>query len=150
MTGHERFGDFYESLIGAWVGRRRSGGLQSEIVRSDWQKSFNGAFLHETWHTAGFGASPEPTAEAFFGISSSGPGDFIAVYRSGKIAFGESAFAGGEWTLTHRWLREPGIAAIRLKFLDADTYEQEVFEVAADGGLIQESRAVMEREGLRP
>jgi len=89
---------------------------------------------------------PEPTAEAFFRVSDSGPGDFIAVYKSGKIAFGESTFEDGEWRLTHRWLREDGVATIRIRFLDDNSYEQEVAEVAADGTLIPESYAVMRRD----
>jgi hypothetical protein len=150
MTDLEDFGAFCESLIGAWAGRRRGGELENEAVRSCWRKSLDGAFLHEDWLTAGGGSSPGPTAEAFFRISGSGPGDFVAVYRSGKIAFGESQFAGGEWTLTHRWIREPGVATIRLKFLDADTYEQEVIAAAPDGGLTTESRAVLTRERPAP
>ena len=145
MKANEGFKEFCESLIGAWVGHRRSTELEHEIVRSVWQKSFAGNFLHENWHTAGRGGSPEPTAEAFFKISDSSPGDFIAVYERGKFAFGESVFADGEWKLTHRWLREPGVAAIRLKFLDADTYEQEVCEVAPDGSMKTESIAIMKR-----
>jgi len=146
MTFHEDFGEFCASLVGAWSGTRRCAELEHEIVRSQWKKSFDGEFLHEIWHTAGRGDSPEPTAEAFFKASGSGPGDFIAVYRSGKIAFGESVFTGGEWKLTHRWLREAGIAMIRLKFIDDDTYEQEVIAVAPDGGLKPESMAVLKRE----
>jgi hypothetical protein len=55
-----------------------------------------------------------------------------------------------EWTLTHRWLREPGIARIRLRFLDDSTYEQEVAEVVVDGTLTPESSAVLKRERTKP
>jgi hypothetical protein len=150
METKKNFKEFCESLVGSWTGRRRSAELDDEIVRSQWQKSFDGNFLHENWLTAGRGGSTKPTAEAFFKISDSGPGDFIAVYESGKIAFGESAFASGEWRLTHRWLREPGVAAIRLKFLDSGTYEQEVAEVTPDGSLKPESKAIMKREQVTP
>jgi hypothetical protein len=150
MTTSEGFTQFCESLAGSWIGRRRSAGREGEIVRSRWRKILDGNVLRESWLTAGGGDAPEPTAEALFTITASGPGDFVAVYKSGKIAFGESTFAGGEWRLTHRWLREPGVAAIRLKFLDADTYEQEVDEVLPDGTLKPESSAVMKREPAAP
>ena len=59
----------------------------------------------------------------------------------------------GEWVgqrhrggLVHRWLREDGIATIRIRFLDDNSYEQEVAEVAVDGMLIPESYAVMKRD----
>jgi hypothetical protein len=146
MTANDNFSRFCESLAGSWIGRRRGLEHENEIVRSQWQKTLDGNFLRENWLTAGSGDTPEPTAEALFKIAASGPGDFVAVYKSGKIAFGESAFAGGEWRLTHRWLREPGVAAIRVKFLDADTYEQEVDEVMPDGTLKPESKAIMKRE----
>ena len=146
MTTSDDFKQFSESLAGSWIGRRHSAGHEGEIVRSQWQKVLDGNVLRESWLTAGSGDAPEPTAEALFTISASGPGDFVAVYKSGKIAFGESTFAGGEWRLTHRWLKEPGIAAIRLKFLDADTYEQEVCEVLLDGALKPESSSIMKRE----
>jgi hypothetical protein len=149
MKAAEGFAGFCESLVGTWIGRRSGGELENEVVRSRWQISFAGAFLHERWETAGRGDSPLPTAEAFFKVSASGPGDFIAVYQKGEFAFGESSFAGGEWRLTHRWLRKPGVAEIRLKFLDPDAYEQEVLEVATDGRLIPESKAVMKRERAR-
>lgn len=148
MTANDNFKQFCESLAGSWIGRRHSAGHEGEIVRSQWRKILDGNALHESWLTAGSGDTPEPTAEAFFTISASGPGDFIAVYKGGKIAFGESAFAGGEWRLTHRWLREPGVAAIRLKFFDADTYEQEVDEVLPDGTLKPESKTIMKREPI--
>jgi len=147
---HETFRAFAELLIGDWVGRRRSATNEAEPVRSRWRPALDGSFLEEHWHTAGSGRSPEPTAEAFFRVSDSGPGDFVAVYRTGKIAFGESTFKDSEWTLTHRWLREPGIAAIRLRFLDENTYEQEVVGLASDGTPIPESLAVMKREGATP
>ena len=140
------FGTFSKLLIGEWVGQRQSGGLEHEEVRSQWQIALEGSFLLEHWHTAGSGGIPEPTAEAFFRVSDSGPGDFIAVYKSGKIAFGDSTFEEGEWWLTHRWLREDGIATIRIRFLDDNSYEQEVAEVAVDGMLIPESYAVMKRD----
>jgi hypothetical protein len=146
MTGSDSFRQFCKALSGSWIGRRRSAGHEGEIVRSQWRTVLEGKAQHESWLTAGSGDTPEPTAEALFTISASGPGDFVAVYKSGKIAFGESTFTGGEWQLTHRWLREPGVAAIRLKFLDADTYEQEVAEVLSDGTLKPESSAIMKRE----
>ncbi len=146
MTTSDGFTQFCESLAGSWIGRRRSAGGEGEIVRSQWQKVLDGNVLHESWLTAGSGDTPGPTAEAFFTISASGPGDFVAVYKSGKIAFGESTFAGGEWRLIHRWLREPGVAAIRLKFINTDTYEQEVCEVMSDGTLKPESSAILKRE----
>lgn len=68
----------------------------------------------------------------------------------GKIAFDGSTFKDSEWTLTHRWLREAGIATIRLRFLDDNTYEQEVAEVASDGSLTPESCAVMKRKRATP
>ena len=141
---------FSELLIGEWVGHRRNAVLEQEEVRSQWHVALDGSFLLEHWHTAGSGGSPEPTAEAFFRVSDSGPGDFIAVYKSGKIAFGESTFKDSEWMLTHRWLREPGIASIRIRFLDNNSYEQEVAEVSSDGTLIPESLAVMKRERAIP
>jgi hypothetical protein len=143
---HKTFRTFSRLLIGDWIGHRRSTALEREAVRSQWQIVLDGSFLQEHWHTAGSGCSPESTAEAFFRVSDSGPGDFIAVYRSGEIAFGESTFDGTEWTLTHHWLREPGIASIRLRFLDDDTYEQEVALVDSDGTLTPESLSVMRRE----
>jgi hypothetical protein len=142
----ECFRDFCELLIGDWVGHRRGAALEQEEVRSQWRSALDGSFLQEHWHTAGSGSSPEPTAEAFFRVAENGPGDFIAVYKNGKIAFGESTFEDSEWTLTHRWLRENGVATVRLRFLDDDTCEQEVFEVAPDGALIPESHAVLRRE----
>jgi len=147
---HESFRTFFELLIGDWVGHRRSAALAQEPVRSQWHIALDGSFLQEHWHTAGGGCSPEHTAEAFFRVCDSGPGDFIAVYKNGKIAFGEASFKDSEWMLTHRWLREPGIASIRLRFLDDDTYEQEVAEVASDGTLKPESLAVMKRERAAP
>ena len=147
---HETFRAFYELLIGEWVGYRQSSAVEHEEVRSQWQIALDGSFLLEHWLTAGSAGSPEPTAEAFFRVSDSGPGDFIAVYKSGKIAFGESTYKDAEWTLTHRWLREAGIATIRIRFLDNDSYEQEVAEVAADGTLIPESITVMKRERATP
>jgi hypothetical protein len=147
---HKTFRTFAELLIGDWVGHRRSAVLEQEVVRSQWHIALDGSFLQEHWHTAGSGRSPELTAEAFFRVSDSGPGDFIAVYKSGKIAFGESTFKDSEWTLTHHWLKEPGIATIRLRFLDDNTYEQEVAEVASDGTLTPESFAVMKRERATP
>jgi len=146
MKDHDDFQRFCESIAGDWIGRRRSAGHESEIVRSRWRKILEGNALSENWLTAGGGDVPEPAAEALFTVSTSGPGDFIAVYKNGKIAFGESTFSGGEWRLTHRWLREPGVATIRLKFLDTDTYEQEVAEVMPDGSLKPESSAIMKRE----
>ncbi|MFZ5786025.1 MAG: hypothetical protein ACOY3Y_06250 [Acidobacteriota bacterium] len=147
---HATFQRLSELLIGDWVGQRRSAVLEQEVVRSQWRLVLDGGFLREHWHTAGSGGTPELTAEAFFRVSDAGPGDFIAVYRSGKIAFGESSFEDSVWTLTHRWLREPGIATIHLRFLDEDTYEQEVAEVAPDGTLTPESLAVMRRERSTP
>jgi len=143
---HKTFVTFAQLLIGDWVGYRRSTELEDELVRSQWDRALCGSFLQEHWHTAGGGRSLQCTAEAFFQASDAGPGDFIAVYKSGKIAFGESTFDDSEWKLTHRWLREPGIAVIRLRFLDDNTYEQEVVDVAADGTLRPESLAVMKRE----
>ena len=140
------FSAFCDSLVGTWVGHRRTANLDHEIVHSRWRKALDGRFLQEDWCTAGCGSTPEPTAQAFFGISDAGPGDFIAVYRSGKIAFGESTFVDSEWRLTHRWLGEPGVAAIRLKLIDGDTHEQEVVEVTPDGGLKRESRALLKRD----
>lgn len=142
---HRTFRTFSESLIGDWVGHRRSAALEQEAVRSRWHLTLDGSFLQEHWHTAGSGPSPDLTAEAFFRVSDAGPGDFIAVYKSGRIAFGESTFEDSEWTITHRWLREPGSATIRLRFLDDNTYEQGVAEVASDGTLTPESVAVMKR-----
>jgi hypothetical protein len=147
---HETFRTFSELLIGDWVGHRRSAALEQEAVRSQWQIALGGSFLQEHWHTAGSGCLPEPTAEAFFRVSDSGPGDFIAVYKSGKIAFGESTFNDSEWTLTHHWLREPGIAIIRLRFLDDNTYEQEVAGIESDGVVRPESLTVMRRERATP
>jgi hypothetical protein len=147
---HKTFRTFSKLLIGEWVGYRHSGVLEHEEVRSQWQIALDGSFLLEHWHTAGSKDSPEPTADAFFRISDSGPGDFIAVYKSGKIAFGESTFKDSEWTLTHRWLRESGIATIRIRFLDSNSYEQEVAEVASDGTLIPESFVVMKRNRTIP
>jgi hypothetical protein len=147
---HATFRTFSDLLIGDWSGHRRSAALEREAVRSQWRTAFDGSFLQERWHTSGSGDSPDLTAEAFFAVAGSGPGDFIAVYRSGKIAFGESTFEASEWRLTHRWLRESGVAAIRLRFLDDDTYEQEVAEVAPDGSLTPESLAVMRRERTTP
>ncbi len=112
------FRAFCDSLVGTWVGHRRTADLEHELVHSRWRKALDGRFLQEDWCTAGGGSAPEPTAQAFFGISGAGPRDFIAVYSSGKIAFGESTFVDSEWRLTHRWLREPGVAAIRLKLID--------------------------------
>ena len=146
MTTSDGFRQFCDLLAGSWTGRRRGAGREGEIVRSQWRKILDGNVLRESWLTAGGGDAPEPTAEALFTISASGPGDFVAVYKSGKIAFGESTFAGGEWRLIHRWLREPGVASIRLKFIDTDTYEQEVCEVMNDGTLKPESSTVMKRE----
>jgi hypothetical protein len=142
------FRAFCDSLVGTWVGHRRTADLEHELVHSRWRRALDDRFLQEDWCTAGGGSAPEPTAQAFFGISDAGPEDFIAVYRSGRIAFGESTFVDSEWRLTHRWLREPGVAAIRLKLIDGDTYEQEVVEVAPDGGLKLESRAVLKRERM--
>jgi hypothetical protein len=148
--GHSAFRDVLDSLLGDWRGHRRGQTLQQELVWSRWQNALDGNFLHEDWRTAGESLSPAPTAEAFFHVTDSGPGDFIAVYKNGKIAFGESTFANGVWSLTHRWLRESGVAAIRLRFLDADTYEQAVYEVMADGRLTEESVAIMKRERVVP
>jgi len=143
---HSHFITFRDSLVGDWVGTRHGAEFDRELVRSRWRITLDGRFLHEEWHTAGAGDRAVPTAEALFSVSDAGPGDFVAAYRSGKIAFGESAFADSAWTLTHRWLREPGIAIVRLRFLDADTYEQEVTEVTPDGSHRPESVAVMKRE----
>src|SRR3989304_5941271 len=136
--GYRAFRDVLDSLLGDWRGHRRNQTLERELVSSKWQKALDGSFLHEDWRTAGEGLSPPPTAEAFFHVTDSGPGDFIAVYKNGRVAFGESTFANSEWSLTHRWLRESGVAVIRLRFLDADTYEQAVYEVTADGSLKEE------------
>ena len=99
-----------------------------------------GIDLEYTYH---FGLQPQQRSD-------SGPGDFIAVYRSGQIAFGESTFEDSVWALTHRWLREPGIATIRLRFLDDHTYEQEVVDVASDGTPTPHSLALMKRERATP
>lgn len=147
---HMTFRTFSDLLIGEWIGERHGSVLKHEEVRSQWQIVLDGNYLLEHWHTAGSGDSTEHTAEAFFRVSDSGPGDFIAVYKSGKIAFGESTFIDSEWTLTHRWLREAGIATIRIRFLDNNSYEQEVAEVASDGTLIPESFVVMKRERAIP
>lgn len=147
---HPTFRAFSEALTGDWFGHRRSAAHEREPVRSRWRIALDGSFLHERWHTAAVGGSPEPAAEAFFRVSDSGPGDFVAVYRDGRIAFGESTFEGSEWSLTHRWLREPGVATIRLRFVDDDTYEQEVFEVSADGVETPESSAIMKRGRAAP
>lgn len=143
---HRTFQAFLELLIGDWVGHRRSTTLEQEPVRSQWRIALDGGFLHERWHTAGGGTLPELTAEAFFRVSDTGPSDFVAIYKNGKIAFGESTFEGSEWILTHRWLREPGVATVRLRFRDEDTYEQEVAEVTPEGVLKHESSAVLTRE----
>lgn len=143
---HSHFTTFREGLVGDWVGSRHGAAFDRELVRSRWRITLDGRFLHEEWLTAGGGACAVPTAEAFFSVSDLGPGDFIAAYKSGKIAFGESAFAASVWTLTHRWLREPGIAIISLRFLDADTYEQDATEVTPDGSHRPESVAIMKRE----
>jgi len=143
---HATFRDVVRSLLGEWRGHRRSAAIEREPVASTWKMSLDGAFLREHWRTAGESASPAPTAVAFFRVTESGPGDFVAVYKHGKIACGESSFADGEWRLTHRWLREPGTALIRLRFLEADAYEQAVFEVADDGSLKEESVAILRRE----
>jgi hypothetical protein len=148
--GFSAFRDVLEFLPGDWRGHRRKQTPERESVSSTWQKALGGSFLHEQWRTAGEDLSPSPTAEAFFHVSDSGPGDFIAVYKSGRIAFGESTFANSEWSLTHRWLRESGVAVIRLRFLDADTYEQAVYEVTAGGGLKEESVAIMKRKLVPP
>ncbi len=140
------FQTFSKLLIGKWVGRRGSSVLKQEEVRAQWQIALDGSYLQEHWHTSGAEGTPKPTTEAFFKVSDVSPGDFIAVYKNGKIAFGESTFEDSEWTLTHRWLREPGIAIIRIRFLDNDSYEQEVSDVASDGTLIPESYVVMKRE----
>jgi hypothetical protein len=140
------FHRFMERLLGDWVGQRRSAAFDREPVRARWAPILDRGFLHERWSTAGGGHAVELAAEAFFRATDDAPGDFVAVYRDGRIAFGESSFDGVEWTLTHRWLREPGVAVIRLRFVDDDTYEQEVAEVAADGSLSSESHAVMRRE----
>ena len=143
---HPPFLTFLESLLGDWVGRRRTATLDHELVRSRWRRTLDGRFLHEDWLTAASGESLDPTAEALFSVSDTGPGDFITAYKSGKIAFGESEFTDSTWTLTHRWLREPGVAVIRLRFLDANTYEQAVAAVTADGSHESESVAIMTRE----
>ena len=140
------FETFGKLLIGKWVGQRHSSAHAHEEVRAQWQFTLGGSFLLEHWHTAGSGGSPEPTAEAYFRASDCGPGDFVAFYKSGKIAFGESTFEDGEWRLTHRWHSEDGVATIRIRFLDDNSYEQEVAEVAVDGRLIPESYAVMKRD----
>ncbi|MCL4810259.1 MAG: hypothetical protein KJ062_21065 [Thermoanaerobaculia bacterium] len=140
------FSTFREALIGEWVGTRNGVTFERERVRSRWRNTLEGRFLHEDWFTAGTGDCAVPTAEALFSIADSGPGDFVAAYTSGRIAFGESAFADSAWTLTHRWLRESGIAVVRLRFLDANTYEQEVAEVTSDGRHRFESIAVLQRE----
>jgi len=144
------FRTFSELLIGDWVGYRHSSALEHEEVRSQWQIVLDGSFLLEHWFTAGSGDSTEPTAEAFFRVFDSGPGDFIAVYKSGKIAFGESTYEDSEWRLTHHWLREAGIATIRIRFLDKNSSEQEVAEIASDGTLVPESFVVMKRERAIP
>jgi hypothetical protein len=143
---HSHFDAFRHSLVGDWVGTRRGATYDRELVRSRWRITLDGSFLHEDWLTAGASNCAVATAEALFSFSDSGPGDFVAAYKSGQIAFGESAFADSAWTLTHRWLREPGIAIVRLRFLDANTYEQEVAEVTPDGPHRFESVAVMKRE----
>lgn len=143
---HRTFQSIVELLIGDWVGHRRGATLEQEPVRSQWRAALGGGFLHERWHTAGDGVVAELTAEAFFRVSNAGPSDFVAVYRHGKIAFGESTFEDSEWILTHRWLGEPGIARVRLRFRDDDTYEQEVAEITPDGLLKPESSAVLKRE----
>ncbi len=107
--------------------------------------TLDGRFLQEDWRAGSRGGAPEPTAEAFFSVANGDPGDFIAVYESGRMAFGESTFVASQWTLTHRWLREPGVADIRLRFVDADTYEQEVFELSPEGEPRLESRAILRR-----
>ena len=135
-----------DALLGSWSGTRRNAEHDRERVRSTWSAVLEGRFLREEWLTAGAGETVVPTAEALFSVAESGPGDFIAAYRSGKIAFGESAFGEATWTLTHRWLREPGVAVVHLRFRDADTYEQEVLEVADDGSRRPESFAVLKRE----
>lgn len=140
------FQTFSRLLIGEWVGHRRTSVLEQEEVRAQWQIALDGSFLQEHWYTSGAEGTPKPTTEAFFKVSDVSPGDFIAVYKNGKIAFGESTFEDSEWTLTHRWLREPGVAIIRIRFLDNDSYEQEVAEVSPDGTLIPESRVVLKRE----
>jgi len=150
------FREFCALLVGDWVGHRVSTSSEQEAVRSEWQLALGGNFLQEHWHTAGSGPTLQLTAEAFFRVSESGPGDFVGVYRSGKIAFGESTFDDSQWILTHRWLREPGIATIRLRFLDDDTYEQDVAELSPDGVSTPESHALMKRDratraaGARP
>lgn len=146
---HRTFQSFLELLIGDWVGHRRSATLEQEPVRSQWRAALGGGFLHECWHTAGGEALAELTAEAFFRVSKAGPSDFVAVYKHGKIALGESTFEDSEWILTHRWLREPGIATVRLRFRDEDTYEQEVAEVTPEDVLKHESSAVLTREHTR-
>lgn len=142
----ETFPAFRDALLGSWAGTRRNAAHDRERVRSSWSAVLEGRFLREEWLTAGAGETVVSTAEALFSVAESGPGDFVAAYQSGKIAFGESSFAEATWTLTHRWLREPGVAVIHLRFLDADTYEQEVLEVADDGSRQPESYAVMTRE----
>lgn len=140
------FETFMELLLGDWAGHRRGATADREPVRSEWRSAFDGGFLHERWYTAGDGDSPVLTAEAFFRVSEAGPADFVAVYKDGRIAFGESTFADSEWTLTHRWLREPGVAEVRLRFLDDETYEQEVLEITPDGTAKPESVAVQQRQ----
>jgi hypothetical protein len=140
------FDAFSSLLLGNWAGHRRGAGVGRESVRSEWCSALEGGFLHERWYTAGDGESPKLTAEAFFRLSEAGPTDFVALYMDGRIAFGESTFDGSAWTLTHRWLREPGVAQVRLRFLDDETYEQEVLEIAPDGTAKHESIAVQRRE----
>lgn len=147
---YKTFQSFSRLLIGEWIGHRRNSALEQEEVRAQWQIALDGSFLQEHWHTSGAEGAPKPTTEAFFKVSDGSPGDFIAVYKNGKIAFGESTFEDSEWTLTHRWLREPGTAIIRIRLLDNDTYEQEVSDVASDGTLIPESYVVMKREHVVP
>jgi hypothetical protein len=147
--GGTTFSVFSERLIGTWTGHRRSSAYDHEAVCAEWETAFAGRFLREHWSTAGGSPVPELTSEAFFRVSEAGPGDFIAVYASGGIAFGESIFDGTEWSLTHRWLRDLDAAVVHLRFLDDDTYEQEVVTLAADGSPTVESFAVMKRSPTR-
>jgi hypothetical protein len=140
------FAQHCDGLIGTWSGERNGNELKNEKVRSAWEWAIGKAFLQEHWFTSGGEGVLGLEAIAFFRIVNQLPGEFFAAYRSRGIGCGTSSFRDGQWVLTHQWFQAGGKAQIRLTFLDADTYGQEVDEITDKGELRFLSKAILRRE----
>jgi hypothetical protein len=146
----QSFAKFCEALIGTWTGEREGNGPINEKVKSVWERALGNAFLQEHWFVSDRETAPGLHAVAYFKIGDDSPEEFFAAYKTGKFGCGNSSFRDGEWVLTHDWFQATGKAEIRLRFLDSDTYQQEVVEINETGAPRLLTKAILKRGQASP